>query len=122
MLEKYGTGDRPKVCPGESECSRFQSAAGKAHAAKVRNACSGCELLSTKRSGKANERLLTEITNDVMAMRYEHLAGYPRPVTKMTAVHFEALPILEALFEREERQIRKDVRFAIFALAGVKER
>lgn len=109
------------VCPGESACDRFQSAAGKTQKAKERNACSNCELLPTKRFGKQNDGFLQRITNEAMDIRYERIAGYPRSLERMTPVHFVAVRLIEELFEQEERRLRIHSKAALFAIAGIKD-
>lgn len=122
MLDKYGTGEHPTVCPTETKCDRFQSAAGKTHAAKVKAACSNCELLPTKRGGVRDDVFLRQITSEAMQIRYERLAGYPRSTAHMSTIEFAALPIIEQMFEREDRRIRMHTKQAIFAMARVSER
>jgi hypothetical protein len=57
-----------------------------------------------------------------MEIRWERLSGYPRPTSQMSAIQFAAVVNIEALFEREERRIRLQVKQAIFAFVGAKEK
>jgi len=106
----YGTpGEDPKVCPGETNCQRFQSSAGKSHREKEQNACSPCEMLQTKLAGGQKIAVRNAgLVDAAMDIRNERLAGYPRPTWLMSTLQFRTLLIVEQIVEQQEVWLRRE--------------
>ena len=110
------------VCPGETACDRFQSASGKTHKAKVKNACSNCSLLPTKSDDwKKSHKSLTRLVMSAIRLRNERQAGYSRPLTAVRNIEFETLLIVEQIVEQEQMALQLGVKAILMGIAGIKE-
>lgn len=110
----------PTSCPGENQCDIWAATAGKTHAEKERKACHGCQLYPTKlREGRERHKRFQRLVTDAMQIRVERLAGYPRPDSRLTALQFQTLLIVEQIIEQEELTIRQRVSTGLTAMMGL---
>lgn len=122
MQRLYGeAGSGVKICPGETDCERFQSAAGKGEK-KRKNACSQCPLLPTKtQAWKKGHKSFKRLVEAAMRIRRERHTGYPRATSDMRDIEFHTLTIIEQCIEQEEIAIRVQGNQLLMILAGVKK-
>lgn len=106
------------LCPGETNCDRFQSANGRSRTEKARNACTGCSLLPTKLdSAKRQHESLKRVVSEAMLIRAERLAGYPRDRNHIRSISFHALLLVERMIEAEK--ITQSARLTAILKAGL---
>lgn len=100
----FGSGAGEGICPGETNCQRFQSASGETLKAKEANACFGCALFPTKAPEAKKKRLYLEnIVESAFRIRRERISGFPRSRHEITALQFYTLLRIENEIEARER-------------------
>jgi hypothetical protein len=101
-----------RICPGEDECERFQSAAGLDRATKAANACTGCALLPTKLSGAGDEWQLAAIER----VRRERDSGAALDLSAISPAIWELVQWWDQAAARAERHLRNETRELLAAL------
>jgi hypothetical protein len=111
------------VCPGETDCSRFEGARGENRVQKERNACTGCDLFPTKkRGGLAAAKSLQRLVNDAFVLRRRRDSGYPLAYDRMSWIGFEVMLMADAYVEAKERMLRINVNRILMAAFNVEQR
>jgi len=112
-LKKFGEDNEQglrRFCPGEDNCSEFESAAGETRKAKEKNVCidGKCPAFPSKVSDVPDrtEKFLDALENKVFELRFEQMSGAPFDGNSMTPSEFKCLKILNAIFDEEERNLR----------------
>jgi hypothetical protein len=100
--------EQQSLCPGESNCERYQSARGKDHRQKEKNACFNCELFSSKINPAAEkvEAYLDNLVSRIRDLRIEQSMGYLPDKSRITPIEFEGLKYVCFLFEKEDRTMK----------------
>lgn len=122
-MKNYGRkGQALAVCPGETDCDKFQSAAGKTRKAKEKNVCHRCPLFITKTDeGKKGHTALERLARSAMDIRLERLTGYARKESLMLNTEFGALYVTEQIIEQEEIRLKSEASEMLMAVFGAKK-
>lgn len=121
VLERYGKSvEKLNVCPGEAECDRFQSAKGRGHAEKERNACRPCELFDTKRErARLSRKGLEELVEFSEYAKRRRDSGYPMPLSQISNLMLEVMMRLDDYSEAQEIALRHDTKQALIVGLGL---
>lgn len=102
-------------CPGETECDRFRSAAGRGRVEKAANACTGCALLPTKLTARDVGAAEAEwMLAAVSRVRRERDSGAGVDLTAITALVWELVQCWDQVDAHCERKLRLETRELLF--------
>lgn len=124
VAERFGE-KQENLCPGESHCDQFKSAAGATREQKEANACSGkpkCPLFPTKPRDDAEPERWQSIVDAAFQIRREKLAGYKRHLSEIYHIEFIALLLIEEYFEMYRNFQQQSLVDLLAAFLGAKRK
>jgi hypothetical protein len=101
-----------RICPGETNCSDFESAAGANRLAKERNACAGCEHFPTKIAPEKTAAAavwLDQRESNIIRLFWETRAGYRPEKSELSSVEYMGLVFLAEQWNRRERILQIEI-------------
>lgn len=116
-----GAENEPAHCPGETNCDRFQAAAGTDRATKGANACSGCSLFPTKAAADDRSARECEWTlNVIERIRRERDSGGGVDLNAIGPAIWELIQLWDAVRDRQERHFKYEIREMLLTLLAAK--
>lgn len=103
------------VCPGEENCQKWESARGKTHEEKERNACKPCELFPTKpKEAQVQIAGLKRIVHTANMARMERNSGGLKKKNIGSVLNLAEYTALLLLDESIERSRDADFRTLVY--------
>jgi hypothetical protein len=98
------------ICPGETDCERFRTAAGTDAQTKAANACTGCSLLSTKAAGEFSHVAVAWTVSALERIRRERGSGGGIDLNTMDTATWELVQLWDRYQAKRERTQFAEIR------------